>query len=263
MGRKSKGGEGGGLPAWMGTYGDMMTLLLCFFVLLFAMSSVDSVKYRNAVYAFRGTFGVMSGGASINQEDKISSSKMEAKGSTSKYQKVAKTVKAKIDKAKTEEKLAKETKEALKSTGSANDFSVTVTERGVVISVAEKFLFDSGKATLKQDAGPILDIVLGSIVNMSNNIAVEGYTDNVPINTFQFPSNWELSGARAASVVRYFSEKSPELSNRISLAGYGETRPKATNSTIEGRSANRRVEIVILKSIDEQYEEKAAKNATF
>lgn len=263
MGRKAKGGEGGGLPPWMATYGDLVTLLLCFFVLLFAMSSADNQKVKNAISSFRGSFGVMQSGTSLNPADLVSSAKMEGKGGSYKYQSVAKKLKGDMEryagKEKSDEKAAEaETSASAQNQSSEDAFTVTITERGVVISVAEKFLFDSGKALLKEEASPILDLVLESISDMNNNIAVEGHTDNIPINTFQFPSNWELSGGRAASVVKYFVDKNPDLNKRISLAGYAETRPKATNLSIEGRSSNRRVEIVILKTVDEQFEEKSA-----
>lgn len=261
MGRKSKGGEGGGLPAWMGTYGDMMTLVLCFFVLLFAMSSIDSQKYNDAVYSFKGSFGVMTGGTNLNPADLVSSAKREGQGSSYKYQSIAKKIKGDMEKFAGKEKAgekASKDAETSEESSQAKAFDINVTERGIVISVAERFLFDSGSANLKSDAGPILDLVLETISNMSNSITVEGHTDNVPISTRQFPSNWELSGGRAASVVRYFIEKNPGLNKRVSIGGYGDTRPKASNSTIEGRSSNRRVEIIILKTVDEQYEEKAA-----
>lgn len=263
MARKSKGGgEGGGLPGWMATYGDMVTLLLCFFVLLFAMSTVDANKFKNAVYAFRGTFGVMTGGATLNPADLVSSAKMEGKGSSYKYQSIAKKIKGDMEKFAGQEKAGEKAKndsditEKDSSEAISESFTIEVTARGIVISVAEKFLFDSGKANLKENAGPVLDMVLDTIASLPNAISVEGHTDNIPINTFQFPSNWELSGARAASVVKYFLGKKPEMGDRISLAGYAETKPKAVNNTMQGRSTNRRVEILILKSIDEQYEEK-------
>lgn len=261
MGRKSKGGEGGGLPAWMGTYGDMMTLVLCFFVLLFAMSSIDAQKYRDAVYSFKGSFGVMTGGTNLNPADLVSSAKREGQGSSYKYQSIAKKIKGELEKfagmEKAGEKASKDA-EGAKTDSKDKVFDVTVTERGIVISVAERFLFDSGRATLKKEASPVLDMVLETISSIGNNIMVEGHTDNVPISTLQFPSNWELSGGRAASVVRYFIDKKPNLKERVSIGGYADTRPKSTNSTIEGRSSNRRVEIIILKTVDEQYEEKTA-----
>ena len=113
---------------------------------------------------------------------------------------------------------------------------------------------------MKPEAAPVLNVILDTITQLPNSVAVEGHTDNVPIKTFQFPSNWELSGARAATVVRYFLDKNSEIEKRLSIAGYAETRPKAINTSAEGRSENRRVEIVILKTLDEQFEEKNASN---
>ncbi|MBN1467511.1 MAG: OmpA family protein [Fusobacteriaceae bacterium] len=266
MGRKAKGGgEGGGLPAWMGTYGDMVTLLLCFFVLLFAMSTVDSTKYKNAVYAMRGSFGVMKGGSTLNPADLVSSPKVSGQGSSFKYQSIAKKLKGEMEKYAGKEKegeKASENKSEADKTGVSKKqeekVEISINEKGIVISVAESFLFESGRANLKPEALPVLDVILDTIIQLPNNVAVEGHTDNVPIKTFQFPSNWELSGGRAAAVVRYFLNKNVEIEKRLSIAGYADTRPKAVNTSIEGRSKNRRVEIVILKTLEEQFEEKNA-----
>lgn len=265
MGRKAKGGgEGGGLPGWMATYGDLVTLLLTFFVLLFAMSSVDATKYKNAVYSMKGSFGVMKGGATLNPADLVSSAKTSGHGTSFKYQSIAKKMKGDMEKFAGKESAGEKASEEKSKSNQKDEninkkeeqVQISVNERGIVISVAESFLFESGKANLKPEASPILNVILDTIIQLPNNVAVEGHTDNVPIKTFQFPSNWELSGARAATVVRYFLDKNSEIEKRLSIAGYAETRPKAINTSAEGRSENRRVEIVILKTLDEQFEEK-------
>jgi len=245
MPRKNKAPEGGGLPPWMATYGDLVTLLLCFFVLLFAFSTIDAQKFKDAATSFKGSFGVLEGGNGVMPSNLVVIGKGDQKGTTVKYQTIAKKIKTATE-VLSSEKL-KELRES---------FSVSLTERGVVIEVEERLLFRSGQAELKKEAEEILSIVLKNIEVLPNDIVIEGHTDNLPIKSSKFPSNWELSGARAASVARYFESLSPQVAKRVSIAGYADTKPKATNDTVEGRSLNRRVDIVILKSIDEVYMEK-------
>lgn len=129
------------------------------------------------------------------------------------------------------------------------DFQVTVKEEKgkLVITMLDKILFDSGKADIKKEAMPVLD-KLGKILKEYSNreVLVEGHTDNVPISTSIFPSNWELSAHRATTVLRYFVERHNIPPKRISAAGYGEYRPVASNATIGGKAKNRRVEVILL-----------------
>lgn len=251
MARKKKTPEGGGLPPWMATYGDLVTLLLCFFVLLFAFSTIDAQKFKDAVTSFKGSFGVLEGGSGVMPSNLVVLGKGDQKGTTVKYQTIAKKIKTST-KVLSSEKL-KELKDS---------FDVTMTERGIVIEVEERLLFQSGQAELKKEAEEILSIVLKNIEILPNEIVIEGHTDNIPIKSLKYPSNWELSGARAASVARYFEQQNQQITKRISIAGYAETKPKATNDTAEGRRINRRVDIVILKSLDELYIEKINNNTT-
>jgi len=121
-------------------------------------------------------------------------------------------------------------------------------EKGLVITVVEEVLFDSGKARLKDSATPILDkvarVLNESVPDMS--VGIEGHTDNVPIRFSGWKSNWELSAARAMSVLHYLVDEKKVAPNRVSATGYGEFKPVASNDTKEGKQLNRRVEIVIL-----------------
>ena len=121
-----------------------------------------------------------------------------------------------------------------------------INERGLVIRLTGRALFDFGKANIRKDAIPILNEVIKALKKVPNQVAVEGHTDNIPIHTKEFPSNWELSVARAARVVRYFIEVGKISPKRLRAAGYGEYRPLYPNDTPEHRALNRRVEIVIL-----------------
>ena len=249
MARKNKAPEGGGLPGWMATYGDLVTLLLCFFVLLFAMSSVDAEKYKAAATSFKGSFGILDGGQGVLPSNVEAVGDTKGKGSSQKYQTIAKRLQKDTD------ILSKDQIKDLKE-----NLNISITERGVVIEVEEKLLFQSAQANLKPESASLLEIVFNNISKLPNNILIEGHTDNLPIKSTKYSSNWELSGARAASVARYFEAIDTKVAKRVSIAGYADTKPKSTNDTAEGRSINRRVDIVILKSIDELYIEKINNN---
>jgi len=130
---------------------------------------------------------------------------------------------------------------------------VELDARGLLLRFKENVLFDSGKADLKPDAMKILSF-LGKVLNQpefaERYMRVEGHTDNVPIRTVRFPSNWELSTGRASSVIRYYIENSQLRPDRFTASGYGEYYPVANNDTPEGRALNRRVDIVILRDVE-------------
>lgn len=258
-----------GLPGWMGTYGDLVTLLLCFFVLLYAFSTTDSQKFKNLIMSFKGTFGVMKGGKTISPDALLSSARVEYKGSEYRYQYIAKKVEAELEKYAGDETIRKsdvsdeqtadsqeEQKKELQDQIDQEQTDVKITERGIEISLGDKVLFDLAKANLKPGASDILDIVLNNIKDIENNVVIEGHTDNWPINNREFPSNWELSAARATTVLRYFVDKETRIRDRVSLAGFADTRPITENDTSAGRQKNRRVVIIILKTMEERIEEK-------
>ena len=130
--------------------------------------------------------------------------------------------------------------------GKNEHLQTEVTERGLVIHIVESSLFDEGSADLKPRAMEVLDVVADELKDIPNHIRIEGHTDDRPISTPQYPSNWELSSARATSVVRYLVDNHDIPQNRISALGYGEYRPVKPNNSIENRALNRRVDIVIL-----------------
>ena len=130
--------------------------------------------------------------------------------------------------------------------GSGNQIQYLINETGLVIRVPEGFFFDSGDASIHPEVIPILNVLANSLEKIPNSIRVEGHTDNVPINTSRFPSNWELSTARATAIIRHFLTRFIFDPNRLSAGGYAEFRPVAVNTTPEGRLQNRRVDVVIL-----------------
>jgi flagellar motor protein MotB len=138
--------------------------------------------------------------------------------------------------------------------GAEDKVNLQIGPRGLVISLKDTEFFDSGSASVRPDSMPLLDNIAQAIDKYSNSIRIEGHTDNVPIKTSQFPSNWELSTARATNIVHYLVKTHGISPDRLSAVGYGEYRPIADNSTEEGRQKNRRVDIVVLSSAGEQGE---------
>lgn len=222
----------------MVTYGDMVTLLLALFIMLFAFSSIDSEKFRAIIASFQGAIGVLDSGMTIAVDTGISgadSPRGEILPHSFKELEETLEVLERIEAFQRESELE-------------GAFSIEPTERGVIIHFTDRVLFDTGRAEIKPEAVEILDKVGTELSRLSNFIRVEGHTDNVPIHTPVYPSNWELSAARATSVVRFFIERGHMAPDRLSAAGYGEYWPIAGNETPEGRAKNRRVDIVILRS---------------
>ncbi len=228
-----------GAPEWMATYGDLVTLLMCFFVLLFAFSSIDAQKFQAVMQSFQGSAGVLSGGKSLSEAPLVFDGMPESQ--TSSQQVVEQT---KLD------NLKKQVEEYLEENQMENQVEIQLEDRGLVIRFKDNVLFDSGSATIKTASYDILNFLAELLTTedlINEEIRIEGHTDNIPNISAMYPSNWELSTARATNVVRYFIEQSGFVPSRLSAAGYSEYHPIDTNDTAEGRSANRRVDVVVIK----------------
>lgn len=239
-----------GAPAFMNTYGDMMTLLLTFFVLLFSMSTIDAAKFQAVIASFEGALGVLDGAQTITENNNILGNGVQQFPSDSQLDFEAA--------AKADEALNK-LKEEIETYTSEKDIDnhLVVEKAGdeVIIRFSDTLLFESGKAQIKAGAITTLDKLsakLSECLQQGYTLRFEGHTDNVPISTSQFPSNFELSGARAAAVARFYIEERGFEPTKISIEGMSEYHPIAENSTAEGRSQNRRVEIKIGKSLTAQ-----------
>ncbi|HHV81831.1 TPA: OmpA family protein [bacterium] len=217
-----------GAPLWMTSYGDMVTQILIFFVMLFTFSSIDAARFKELAIslqsAFKGGVGVLEGGQSITVET-LGPARANLAQLTEAMNQIMNVV---------------------ESSGLKGAVETSIDERGLVISIKDSTFFDLGKADLKPRSIEILNKIGVTLKDLPNQIRVEGHTDNLPINTPQFPSNWELSTARATTVVRYLVEKVGLSPNKMSAAGYGEFRPLYPNDTEEHRARNRRVDIVVL-----------------
>ena len=233
MGKKESGG--GGSPGWMTTFSDLMSLLLTFFILLYSMSSVDDEKFQNVSNSLKGALAGTGGTSIIDgidppptivqpdeedyNEDELDQGIVEMHDKVKDY----------ID----DEEMGKE-------------ISVNMNKRGVFVDIKEAILFDPGSADIKDGGLQVLAKLEDLLNDFDNDIVIEGYTDNVPMNNEKYASNWELSTARAVSVVRHLSEKQHINPNRLSAVGFGEFSPIVPNDTPENRATNRRVNILII-----------------
>ncbi len=242
MRRSKRNSEGKkGSPEWMTTYGDMVTLLLCFFVLLFSFSSVDAQKFKAIMNSFRGSSGVLSGGETIMVSDVGFDSKTKGFSDGESYD---------IEVVQELHGIAQDLNEYLSELGFDEQISIEYNESFVKLNFLDGVLFDPGKATLREDAIQILDAVGIKLLQYDENrIKIEGHTDTVPMKSAQFPNNWYLSAARAITVAEYYINEKDFDPKRLSAEGFGEYSPIAANDTAEGRMKNRRIEIKILSSI--------------
>jgi len=241
MKRREKKPAKGGSPAWMTTYSDLVTLLLCFFVLLYSMSQLDIARFeavaesfRNRVIFFEGSPSAIDFEPSREQEADLEKENfIGSEGFTQNQMSL--------------EQLLSEVEGFLEENQLQDVITANRTDQGVVLILQERILFDSAEAELKAEGEPFLDKVALLLSNIPNYVRVEGHTDSRPISTRQYPSNWELSGARASSVIRHILDSGEFNAERFIAAGHGDTRPIVPNDSVENLQKNRRVEIVILE----------------
>lgn len=269
MAKKNKEEEAKqGSPMWMSTFSDLMNLLLCFFVLLFSMSSVNEEKWAQVVASITSSFSIFSsGGYSIGEGTLISTGTSQLNDLDEYYSNMGeqsedtgeeildKTVEEIISEENMKETQAMYDKvsEMIEADNLEDYVSLGIDKNGKYIefTLQGTFLFDSAKAEIKSDALPILS-KLGDILYVYNNYLIEiiGHTDNVPMNSAQYASNDILSSARAISAKDYFvNEKGLDVTS-MKWSGKGEYEPVASNATEEGRRRNRRIEIRIYNSLN-------------
>ncbi|MGF7014392.1 flagellar motor protein MotS [Ornithinibacillus bavariensis] len=248
-----------GAPKWMVTYSDMVTLILVFFILLFSMSQIDAAKFEEISESFRNRMIFDFSSSAVPTENSTGNTSGEEKGQTANGFENASSTKDKEIGGSTDTNQTKDTlddlmvevENYLDQNELNNVVSANRSERGVVLVLQDSILFDPGEADILPSALPFLTKVGNLLSQIDNQIKVEGHTDNVPMSSYRYPSNWELSGARASSVVRFLVDENGLSEERFAIAGYSDTRPVATNDSSTNRSKNRRVEIVILEKSQE------------
>ncbi len=212
---------------WLLTYADLITLLLAFFIVMYSMSRIDAKRFGRVTQALQG---ILHGGPSVRQIPDL-----ETINTGHGLLKVGDL-----------QMLQTEVHDDIEKLGRKGDIVTEINERGLIIHIMESAMFDEGKAQLKPRALEILNLVAADIIKMPNHVRVEGHTDDRPINNSDFASNWELSTARATTVVRHFIDNYGYPADQISAVGFSSFRPYVPNNSVENRALNRRVDIVVL-----------------
>jgi len=264
--KKGPGEAAGPSKAWLDSYADAMTLLLAFFILLYASSLIDEDRFLDFKVgvaqalgrpspAIDGGVGILDTGngvtsllaaAPVRQEDGSDD------GTDTQEDEGAEPDAAENEADVTEatrqnaQRVVEELEELIEGAGAAPYVDVVDDPRGVILRFDSQVLFRSGEAKVLPDGVVVLQTVAELLLGLDNLLVIEGHTDNVPTTGTSWPTNWELSTARATTVLRFLHEVEDIPAVRLSAAGYADTRPRDTNETSEGRRENRRVEIVIL-----------------
>lgn len=240
MSKKKKAAEKENSERWLLTYSDLITLLMIFFVIMYAMSNVDVAKYEKIAQSLgvamgggNKVFQVTPGVADTNKDLESGTNGMKSEKAK------LSGLKVKLD-------------QYLKKNGLSGSVGTEISERGLEVSLKDTVLFDSGKAEIKPEAISRL-VAIGKIINtLPNLIRIEGHTDNVPIHNGQFASNWELSAIRAVKVNQLLIDYVNMPPTKVTIEGYGEYHPLVPNTTAANKAQNRRVNIVILSSMYNQ-----------
>lgn len=257
--------ESAGVPAWVMTFADLMTLLMCFFVLLLAFSEMDAAKFKELSGSVKEAFGVQSeieartipkGTSVIAREfspgkptptliDSVRQFTIDSNKNTLEFNE--------IDEKREElEEEAERIRRALEAEIAEGSVAVETQDDLVVIHILEKASFSSGDNRVRSDFRPTLTKIGQLLTSSSGNIDVAGHTDDIPISTSRFRSNWELSTSRAVSVAHILLDTPDLLADRFTVTGHAETKPREPNDTAENRAANRRVEIsIVIGEVDE------------
>ena len=239
---------------WLLTYSDLITLLMILFVVLYAMSNVNETKYDNLSESLNSAMGsegsgtdslldkgtgILDGGTNpiTNGEEFTDTNNMDPYGDLSIHENLS---------VEEFEKLKELLYDTIDSGTFKDSLSVTIEEKGVVITLANDILFDSGKSEIREDMIMQLDKIVEFLKKIDNQIEIGGYTDNIPVHNILYKSNWQLSAQRAANVAQYLVENYGIAQERLTVIGYGENKPLDTNDTEAGRAKNRRISITIL-----------------
>jgi chemotaxis protein MotB len=245
---------------WLVSYADFITLLFAVFTTLYAMSQTDKKKVEEVMQSFQQSFGMVTAGAPAPKVNVLQSKPISIIPSLKPEISVAPSGRSRSGQARSraEEKDFHQIKSSIEAylvkQGAQDKVNLTITRRGLIVSLKEAGFFDSGQAQIKQSAHELLNTIAEVMTQYNNPLRIEGHTDNVPISTAQFPSNWELSTARATNVLEYLLKYYDAEPEKISATGYGEFRPVMDNTTPENRAKNRRVDIVLLSGDGERGE---------
>ncbi len=228
------------MERWLVTYADLITLLMAYFIMVYSLSQLDLAKFRRVVAGFRaatGSFGVLSGSAGI-----LEGGSGVLEGEAPQPTPSADATQLLL------EQVASGIQRTVLAGGLGSEVEVRVTPEGVRVSMAGPLLFDTASAELRPQADPVLRAVAQALRNRPDlQVRVEGHADSRPIRTLRFPSNWELSSARAAAVARRLMAISGAEGTQFTIVGYGDSRPARPGDDPHSLALNRRVEIILLR----------------
>jgi chemotaxis protein MotB len=224
---------------WLVSYADFITLLFAFFVVMYSISSINEGRYRTVSESIKAALNPLSNHSGENRIINVGEAKSVQKGRNPSDAKLAVLRRVSQQIQTISDQPMKDLVALITVVQSVNG--------DIVLTIPDQLLFNSGEATIRQDALPFLKGLAEAMLELDRHVRVEGHTDNVPIRTAQFPSNWELSAARAVIVVRVLSELYGVPTGHLSAVGHADTRPMTANLSPEQRAKNRRVEIIILE----------------
>lgn len=238
---KKKDKKTGGGGGWIVTFSDLMSLLLTFFILLYSMSNVDAEKFKTINQSLQGVLsGIGYRDILETSAENIIPSNGQDDGEDLEDFTPNQSIRADIL------SMYDIVSKYVQNENLDAKVTVNISKKGVFVDINETILFDPGSAIIKESGVEVLNKLEGLINNFDNDIVIEGHTDDVPMNTKRFPSNWDLSAGRAISVLRYLTENKNVLPERVSAMGYGEYSPIVPNDSPENRRINRRVNILII-----------------
>ncbi|MTI65713.1 MAG: chemotaxis protein MotB [Firmicutes bacterium] len=241
--RKRKRTEENSSQGWLTTFSDLMTLLLTFFILLYSFSTLDAIKFKKVASALQSVLigqgkvtifenDTAPGDVPVDQPLPIPNDEDSNQEDITNFNKVR--------------QMYNKVNDFIKEEGLDAEVKIRADKRGVIVDINERILFEPAEADLKYESKEILNTISRLIKQFPNEIVVEGHTDNTPIYSKRYPTNWELSVDRATSVVRYFAEEKSIDPTRLTAAGCSKYRPIAPNDSPENKSLNRRVNILIV-----------------
>ena len=263
MSRKKVEEASEGAPEWMLTYSDLVTLLLTFFILLFSMATIDKQKFEEIANSLRSTFMRNSNGEafsfnkgkdvvslveennSTDQEESERNNQPKDKQRDQQEQQETKAEQA--QKAQKLKNVQEHLEEAIAKLNLQDYVSVIEEKYSLILRIDSVILFDLGSADIKASGREIMLKIGGMLKELDHEIMIQGHTDNLPIKTPLFPTNWELSTKRATNVVIYLVDKCGLPAEKLTATGNGEFRPIRPNDSEENRQKNRRIDIVIDK----------------
>lgn len=231
--------------SWLVPYADILTLLLALFIVLYASADANKTKFTALAQSFNAAF---SGSPSIFENNRAIAPEIDAPKPDQANNDSGKEL-AQLKETVQLLQVKKELDKYIQKNNLVGDLNTVITDDGLMIRIKDSALFSSGSAELRPESQHLGADIAKMLSPLSQQIVISGHTDNEPINTREFPSNWELSSKRAINFMKFLLTQDNLRPERFSAVGYGQYRPMASNDTVAGRSKNRRVEVLIMRNV--------------